>query len=136
MHRVRLSIFLVSLFCAAAAASRSVWDGVYTKEQAARGESAYQQECFKCHGENLSGGEAAPALAGEDFLQKWNGKSAGDLFGTMRKTMPPEDPGSLSSRQYADIAAYILRGNQFPAGPKELEREIAVLNEIRIEVKR
>ncbi|HMC63235.1 MAG TPA: cytochrome c [Candidatus Solibacter sp.] len=136
MHRVRVTILPLLAACSLAAASRSVWDGVYTKEQAGRGQKAYQEECMKCHGENLAGGEAAPPLAGAEWVAKWNGKTAGDLFGLTRKTMPTDDPGNLSSRQYSDIVAYILSGNEFPAGQKELDRDPAVLNEIRIEAKR
>lgn len=134
VQRVKLLVFLVS--CSAAAVTRSVWDGVYTREQANRGKTVYGEECLKCHGENLSGGEAGQALAGEEFLRKWNGKTAGDLFGLIRKTMPSDDPGSLSSREYSDLVAYILSGNEFPAGQKELDRDVAALNEIRIEMKR
>jgi len=113
-----------------------VWDGVYTKQQAGRGQGTYGEVCLKCHGETLGGGEGGPALAGEEFRQKWNGKTAGDLFGLIRKSMPSDDPGSLSSREYSDLVAYILSMNEFPAGPKELDRDVAALNEIRIEVKR
>ena len=116
--------------------SRSVWDGVYTKEQEQRGRTAYGENCAKCHGENLGGGEAGPALTGELFLKSWNGKTAGDLFAVIRKTMPTEDPGSLSTREYADIVALLFSANDFPAGAKELSRDISSLNEIRIEAKR
>ena len=133
MHR---ALLLLAVAAASTAAARSVWDGVYTKEQATRGKTAYQQECLKCHGENLGGGEAGPTLAGQDFLLKWNGKTAGDLFGVIRKTMPSDDPGGLSIRQYTDLLAYILNVNDFPAGQKELDRDPASLNEIRIETKR
>jgi mono/diheme cytochrome c family protein len=91
---------------------------------------------MKCHGENLLGGEAAPGLAGDEFLPKWTGKTAGDLFERIRKTMPSEDTGNLSRRQYADILAYILSVNEFPGGQKELESETEALNDIRIEAKR
>ena len=135
MNRSR-NLILTVLFCfTAAAAARSVWDGVYTREQAARGLNTYREECLQCHGEALGGGEGGPELAGQDFLAKWNGKTAGDLFTLVRKTMPSEDPGSLSSRQYSDLVAYILSANGFPAGSKELDREVAPLNEIRIEPK-
>src|ERR1043166_4734207 len=92
--RSRLSIlfFAVTL---AFAASRSVWDGVYTKEQARRGEAVYREECMKCHGENLMGGEAGPPIAGEEFLKAWGGRTAGDFFEKIRKTMPEDDPGGL-----------------------------------------
>ena len=35
----------------------SVWDGVYTEEQAGRGQALYAKECASCHGASLSGGE-------------------------------------------------------------------------------
>jgi len=116
--------------------SRSVWDGVYTKDQAQRGQTAYRENCAKCHGENLAGGEAGPTLTGEEFLRSWNGKTAGDLLGLIRKTMPSEDPGSLSTREYSDIVAFLFSANDFPAGARELDRDISALNEIRIEAKR
>jgi len=136
MPYMRLSIVSMFLTFSVAAFCRSVWDGVYTKQQAGRGQASYQEECIKCHAENLGGGEAAPALAGDEFLRKWNGKTAGDLFELIRKTMPSEDPGSLSRRQYADIVAYILSVNGFPGGEKDLASETEALNDIRIEAKR
>jgi mono/diheme cytochrome c family protein len=134
-RRTLASVFL-SVLCCVAAVSRSVWDGVYTKEQANRGLATYREECLKCHGESLGGGEAGPPLAGEEFLRKWNGKTVGDLSAVIRKTMPLDDPGNLSSREYLDIVAYILSMNEFPTGQKELDRDVAALNEIRIEMKR
>src|ERR1700724_2948108 len=106
LSRVSILLFLVSL--AAATVSRSVWDGVYTKEQAGRGQTVYREECMKCHAENLMGGEAGPALVGDEFLPKWNGKTVGDLCQLIRKTMPSDDPGNLSTGQYSDVVAYIL----------------------------
>ena len=136
MHRVPVSLLCFVASCSLAAAARSVWDGVYTKGQAARGQTAYQEVCLQCHGENLGGGEGGPPLAGKEFLEKWNGKTAGNLFTLIRKTMPSDDPGNLSTRQYSDLVAYILSMNEFPAGQRELDREIASLDEIRIEIKR
>jgi len=135
VHRARVSILYFVLSCSAAAVTRSVWDGVYTREQANRGQDTYQEACLQCHGESLDGGEAAP-LAGEEFLRKWNGKTAGDLFAVIRKSMPEDNPGSLSSPEYADVLAYILSVNDFPAGQKELDRDVTALNEILIEMKR
>jgi mono/diheme cytochrome c family protein len=113
-----------------------VWDGVYTREQAKRGLATYGEECQKCHGENLGGGEGGPGMAGEEFLGKWYGKTVGDLFTVTRKTMPMDDPGSLGSKEYADLVAYILSVNDFPAGSQELDRDVPALQEIRIEKKR
>lgn len=136
MSRPRVRLAACSLTFALTAFSASVWDGVYTPQQAERGQTTYREECSKCHGENLAGGEAGPALTGDEFLHKWIGKTAGDLFEKTRRTMPLEDPGGLSRRQYAAIVAYILKANDFPAGQKELVSELAPLNEIRIEAKR
>jgi len=133
---MRRALFIIAMAAVSTAAGRSVWDGVYTKDQARRGQAVYQQECAKCHGENLGGGEAAPPLTGAEFLQKWNGKTAGVFYERTRKTMPSDDPGNLSTRQYADVVAYIFGANEFPPGDKELDRDVAVLNEIRIEGKR
>ena len=47
-----------------------------------------------------------------------------------------DDPGNLSTRQYADLVAYIFSTNNFPAGQKELDRDAAPLKEIRIEPKK
>src|SRR5689334_14947069 len=60
------------------AGSRSVWDGVYTNEQAERGHSVYHGQCEVCHGETLAGGDEVPPLAGAQFLSNWNGLTVGD----------------------------------------------------------
>ena len=114
-------------------ASRSVWDGVYTADQAKRGEALYVQECAMCHGATLKDGELATPLAGEAFRQEWNGHSAGDLFERMRTTMPEGAPGKLSGQEYADVLAHVLSVNEFPAGTSELESSTELLKQIRIE---
>jgi len=130
---MRRTFFLVPVIAIAVtgAAPRSVWDGVYSKDQAKRGETLYKQQCAKCHAEDLKGADGFPELAGGDFLTKWNGRSANGLYDVMQKTMPIDDPGILSARQNADLLAYIFSVNQFPAGEKELDRE--GVGDIRIE---
>lgn len=118
---------------APASETRSVWDGVYTEEQAKRGEAIYQKECGVCHGAQLTGGESAPPLTGGAFLANWNGLTLGDLFDRMRKTMPQTTPGKLSRQQNADILAFLLSINKFPSGKTELYRQSEMLKEIRFE---
>lgn len=113
--------------------ARSVWDGVYTPEQAARGQALYNKECAGCHGQSLSGGEEAPPLSGGAFLANWDGLTVGDLFERIRVSMPEGRPGTLGRQQNADILAYILTGNQFPAGKTELNKETELLKQIRFE---
>jgi S-disulfanyl-L-cysteine oxidoreductase SoxD len=112
---------------------RSVWDGVYTEEQARRGEALYEKQCSVCHGDKLAGRESAPPLTGGAFLSNWNGLTLGDLFERVRKTMPQNAPGKLSRQQNADILAYVLSFNKFPAGKTELYRQAEMLKEIRFE---
>jgi len=110
-----------------------VWDGVYTKEQAKRGEALYAEQCASCHGLTMNGGEMAPPLTGGEFSSNWNGLTLGDLFDRIRTTMPANAPGQLNREKTADILAGILSVNQFPAGLAELPRQTEVLKEIRFE---
>jgi len=120
----------------APADTRSVWDGVYTEEQAKRGEAVYRKECAACHGDMLTGGESAPALTGGGFQANWNGLSLGDLFDRIRKTMPQTTPGKLTRQQNADVLAFMLSINKFPVGKTELYRQSEMLKEIRFETKK
>jgi cytochrome c5 len=121
---------------AAGSPLQSVWDSVYTNEQAKRGELVYRRTCARCHGDVLSGGELATPLTGSSFLANWNGLTVGDLFERIRVSMPADNPGSLTGQQIADVLAHTLRFNGFPAGRKELDRRAELLKEIRIETQR
>src|SRR5271156_1262779 len=61
--------------------SRSVWDGVYTADQANRGAEISSRECEMCHSET---GDQAPPLSGDSFLAEWNGQNLDGLFEKMR----------------------------------------------------
>src|SRR6516165_4206727 len=117
-----------------AQATRSVWDGVYSPEQAARGQALYSNMCASCHGLALNGGESAPPLSGGEFLSNWNGLTVGDLFERIRVSMPADNPGHLSRQQTADIIAHILNVNQFPPGKTDLDTRTEVLKQITIEM--
>jgi quinoprotein glucose dehydrogenase len=133
---MRLVLSSISVMMIAAAASHSVWDGVYSKEQAARGQTAYNAKCARCHGENLMGGEDSPALVDRDFLERWNGKSVGSLVEVIRKTMPSDGPGKLSRQQSTDLTAYLLSVNSFPSGSADLPSDPDVLNSILLQAKK
>ena len=47
--------------------------------------------------------------------------------------MPQNAPGKLSRQQNADILAYVLSFNKFPAGKIELYRQSEMLKEILFE---
>jgi mono/diheme cytochrome c family protein len=103
-------------------------DAVYTAAQSLRGEETYQQFCSACHGARLQGSPAAP-LTGEAFRGRWeDGKhTLDDLYYIIRSLMPNNAPGSLSKAQYADVVAYILKVNNYPAGEAELVPKAAAM---------
>ena len=103
-----------------AAQERTVWDGVFTEDQAQRGMATYEQECSQCHLDDLLGDGIAPSLIGAPFHFRWSDLSVGDMLVAIRTTMPQGAPASLSPRAYADIVAYLLQVNEFPAGDTEL----------------
>src|SRR5262245_15238823 len=113
--------------------SRSVWDGVYTEEQAKRGEALYGRECASCHGADLTGADEIAALSGPAFLANWDGLTVGDLSERVRVSMPPNKTGRLSRQQIADILCHVLSVNGFPAGKTELDPKAELLKQIRIE---
>jgi mono/diheme cytochrome c family protein len=117
---------------ASQSSAASVWDGVYTEEQAKRGEGLYYQRCAACHGAGMEGGDMSPALTGGVFTSTWSDLTVGDLFERIRIGMPLDNPSSLSRAQTADITAYLLKANKWPAGSVELPRELPALNEIKI----
>ena len=111
----------------------SVWDGVYTTEQADHGKSLYNDNCVSCHGADLAGTEMSPALAGGEFLSKWNSHNLGTLFTTIHDTMPEGNAGTLSPEASRDALAYILSVNGFPSGKTELPLDSDKLAQIRID---
>ena len=106
-------------------------DGVYAPAQAARGQATYAAECARCHGATLAGGGGGPALSGP-FWTAWEGRSVGELFNLTRKSMPADGPGRLSDPEYADIIAYMLSANRYPAGQAALPAEVGALKAIGI----
>jgi S-disulfanyl-L-cysteine oxidoreductase SoxD len=137
---IRLASFTaaaLALACAGAVAlgaqpARTVWDGLYTDEQAARGETLYAEQCAKCHGDGLGGVESAPALTGTTFYSNWEGETLEALFNRLRSTMPLDKPGSLSRAQNADILAHMLKVGGYPAGPMPLEGQPGALATVTV----
>ena len=107
----------------------AVTEGVYTGEQATRGQQTYQAACVTCHGDALEG-EVGPPLAGDGFLSVWSARPLVDLVDKIHKTMPLEAPEPLSRQQSIDLAAYILQAGKFPAGRAELSD--AMLSQIAL----
>ena len=127
-------IGLVAAAAIAQEASRSVWDGVYTEDQAKRGQALYNSECASCHGDQLNGGEMAPPLAGGEFMSNWGGLTVGDLFERIRTGMPPGMPSKVGRDAKVAIVTYMLQYNKFPAGKDELPGQTEAMKQIRLDV--
>jgi len=103
---------------------RSVMDGVFTARQARRGERWFVQICEQCH--------RPRDFTSAQFQERWAERSVGDLLQLMQYTMPPENPGALSTDRYADILAFLLAANNYPAGEEELAADPSSVMNIRI----
>ena len=108
--------------------SPSIYSGVYTEEQAARGLAIQEQECVACHSPDDWGGGSV--------LLGYTGMTAYDLVNRLRETMPMDEPGRLSLQQYTDLAALIFKLNGAPAGSEELSSDPSELARVRLEYRR
>ncbi len=70
----------------------SVRQGVYTDEQAQRGESMYEQACSQCHPSDYFNQRVLPS---------WVDAPVSMLFDVMSTTMPEDRPSSLNERSTA-----------------------------------
>lgn len=111
---------------------RSIWDGVYTMQQAKRGEALYADNCSRCHGDELEGDEA-PALETEELFKDWKGYTLADLYKRVRDSMPYDSPGILTPSQSADALAYVLNRNRLPAGQQPMSTDLNILRQTRID---
>jgi mono/diheme cytochrome c family protein len=117
----------------------SVWSGIYTEEQAARGESLYMGACAMCHGRRLNGApedpdrRSTPPLARERLIRSWEGQSVASLFEYTKSTMPEANPGYMSDQDYLDIIAFMFQVTEMPTGEQELAPVSEDLSRIVIE---
>jgi cytochrome c len=127
-----LAWFTAAVLALVAAQQVTVWDGVFTREQADRGEKLYADRCARCHGDTLQGVESAPALVGSTFYNNWEGEMLDALFERMRTSMPQDRPGSLTRAENADILAYMLNTAAYPAGKMTLDAQGGALTRVKI----
>jgi mono/diheme cytochrome c family protein len=126
---------LVVLVCAAATAGlsvavaaqdkKSVKAGVYTAAQADRGQTLFRSKCASCHAPNR--------FTDDLFYTSFAGKPLWEMFDVISDTMPEDDPGGMKKEEYADVIAYLLKLNKFPAGDVELPIDKDALSAITME---
>lgn len=129
---------VTTLAAAQAVKPVSVWSGVYSAAQGKRGEQVHADLCAMCHGPKLNGaGQSemppSPAIAGGSFLRKWTGANVAALFTIVRKTMPPDAPGTLTDQQTIDAIAHMFAVSGMPAGSRDLPVDQKALANIVID---
>ena len=120
---------------AAQGATNTVWEGVYTEEQARRGQESYKNTCGHCHRDDLSGGGSeagAPALRGPIFTIRWRDQPVSELFLTIGTTMPQNAPDTLTPQTVIDIVSFLLKANEMPVGNTELPPQLEKLRNILV----
>ena len=123
---VVLSGFAIGVVTAGTqATTKSTNDGVYTKAQSERGQKVFSEKCTACHEPSRFSGEA--------FHESWDNKALKELWDVASGTMPEDNPGSLKQQEYADILAYFLSLNAYPAGDAELQGNAAAMAAIKVE---
>lgn len=103
-----------------AQSSHPLHAGIYSAEQASRGETAYMATCASCHANDLRGNSNSPGLIGVGFLFLWEERPLAELFQKMRDEMPTDRPGSLPAETYVDLLAFLLHSNGYPSGSNAL----------------
>ena len=115
--------------------TNTVWEGVYTEEQASRGQESYKKTCGHCHRDDLSGGGSeigAPALRGPIFTIRWRDQPVSELFLTIGTTMPHNAPDTLTPQTVIDIVSFLLKANEMPVGKTELPPQLEKLRKILV----
>jgi mono/diheme cytochrome c family protein len=107
---------------AAPAAETSESNAYYTEGQARRGSGLFRDNCVSCH--------ASSEFVGSSFQRRWTNRAVGDIYEFVLYSMPDDNPGGLPQQTYADIVAYMLQLNDFPAGDTELSTSLEALMEM------
>ena len=116
----RIAPLLVLVYASLGAGTAAAQNTTFTEQQVAAGLATYQAQCASCHQNDLSGSGTAIPLRGQQFLGVWNPRTAGDLIGAIRATMPPDNAGGLTPEAYVNVTAFILSANGAEAGAAPL----------------
>ena len=94
--------------------------------------TTFRATCASCHGDSLAGIDDAPPLTGPDFHKSWDGNPLSSLFDKINNDMPSDNPGTLTTPQVAELVAFVLKYNAYPAGNTALPAMAESLATIRI----
>lgn len=124
IKRAALAFMLMLLAACGEQAPETTLDGIFTAEQARRGEGLFTSLCQRCH--------SIQEFSGRSFATVWAGTPAAALFLRIANTMPLDQPGSLGNAQSTALMAHILNQNGMPAGNTPLEADVEWLTGILV----
>jgi len=104
--------------CVSQAEEMTVADGVFTADQAAAGESTFNDKCKSCHDMKFY----------RNTLRSWKNQPLLFLWETVMGSMPADNPSSLGYDEYTNVIAYVLQENGFPAGEHTLDPDNGMEN--------
>ncbi len=98
--------------------ANSVLDGVFTLEQARRGQALYPGTCPRCHRADLMGdGFETPALASTEFTRRWSGRTVAETgVTTARPPFAGEKLGVLAGRGFEPARVTSMHHRHLEAG--------------------
>jgi len=125
MRGLALTLVLVAAPAAAAAQQNgtAAAEPKYAEAQAARGATAFRQNCQSCH--------TSKQFIGSAFEKARSDQPLFGLFDQLRTTMPQDEPGRLSAQQYVDIIVYLLKENAYSAGGEEIPANDETLKKLK-----
>jgi len=110
---------LLGVFPVAQGLPESTDQGVYTTAQAEKGSVLFSDVCRACHPDPF-------------WRTSWRDRTVGDLYSIIVKSMPDDNPGSVSGDEAVEVLAYILQGNGAPSGSVPLPDDLDALMRIRL----
>ncbi len=113
-------LLLICLLAPSVVNGQQLLQAPYSSVQASNGDTLYQQNCATCHLPDLQGSLEAPALNDTNFRSNWTNHGVNELLDLLRRTMPPQAPGSLDEAGYLQIVAFLLRANNIRESSIEL----------------
>lgn len=122
-NKVAASVIMLTLLAGCSEPlPESTLDGIYTVDQAERGEGLFTTHCQRCH--------SIQEFSGRMFAAVWADVPASALYYRIANTMPMDQPGSLGNTEVTALMAHIFNANRMPAGNSPLEADLEWLTSL------
>ncbi|HEY0875406.1 MAG TPA: cytochrome c [Vicinamibacterales bacterium] len=101
-----------------APAQKTTNDGVYTKAQADGAKKQFETICADCHPFTVAAKKKPKdlPLGDEPFFDSWSGRPLSEMITLIALTMPNDGSATVTDEEAANLVAYILQQNGYPAG--------------------